>query len=74
MVRGRMQALNGWGQAVSSSLDLTRRCCNRHPPAQLRWLDADSVTLYQFDEADGVFDPRNCGVSDEMIEILRGSA
>jgi len=68
-----LQALNEVGQAVSSSLDLETVLATVIARA-VRLADADSGTLYQFDEADGVFDPRaNFGVSDEMIEILRGS-
>src|SRR5882724_5088729 len=68
-----LQALNEVGQAVSSSLDLETVLATVIARA-VRLADADSGTLYQFDEADGVFDPRaNFGVSDEMIEKLRGS-
>jgi signal transduction histidine kinase/DNA-binding response OmpR family regulator len=68
-----LQALNEVGQAVSSSLDLETVLATVIARA-VRLADADSGTLYQFDEADGVFDPRaNFGVSDEMIETLRGS-
>src|SRR6267378_797184 len=68
-----LQALNEVGQAVSSSLDLETVLATVIARA-VRLADADSGTLYQFYEADGVFDPRaNFGVSDEMIEKLRGS-
>jgi len=68
-----LQALNEVGQAVSSSLDLETVLATVIARS-VRLADADSGTLYQFDEADGVFDPRaNFGVSDEMIEKLRGS-
>ena len=68
-----LQALNEVGQALSSSLDLETVLATVIARA-VRLADADSGTLYQFDETDGVFDPRaNFGVSDEMIEILRGS-
>src|SRR5882724_7597604 len=68
-----LQALNEVGQAVSSSLDLETVLATVIAHA-VRLADADSGTLYQYDEADGVFDPRaNFGVSDEMIEELRGS-
>jgi signal transduction histidine kinase/CheY-like chemotaxis protein len=70
---GELQGLNEVGQAVSSSLDLETVLATVIAHA-VRLADADSGTLYQFDEADGVFDPRaNFGVSDDMIEILRGS-
>ena len=68
-----LQVLNEVGQAVSSSLDLETVLATVIARA-VGLADADSGTLYQFDEADGVFDPRaNFGVSDEMIELLRGS-
>jgi signal transduction histidine kinase/CheY-like chemotaxis protein len=67
-----LQVLNEVSQAVSSSLDLETVLVTVIARA-VRLADADSGTLYQFDEADGVFDPRaNSGVSDEMIEALRG--
>jgi signal transduction histidine kinase/CheY-like chemotaxis protein len=68
-----LQVLNEVGQAVSSSLDLETVLATVIARS-VRLAEADSGTLYQFDEADGVFDPRaNFGVSDEMIETLRGS-
>src|SRR5438876_4522234 len=68
-----LQVLNEIGQAVSSSLDLETVLATVIARS-VRLADADSGTLYQFDEADGVFDPRaNFGVSGEMIETLRGS-
>jgi len=68
-----LQALNEVGQALSSSLDLETVLATVIARA-VRLADADSGTLYQFDEADGVFDPRaNFGVSDDMISTLRGS-
>jgi len=68
-----LQVLNEVGQAVSSSLDLETVLATVIARA-VRLADADSGTLYQFDEVDGFFDPRaNFGVSEEMIEKLRGS-
>jgi len=68
-----LQVLNEVGQAVSSSLDLDTVLTTVIAHA-VRQADADSGTLYHFDETDGVFDPRaNFGVSDEMIETLRSS-
>ena len=68
-----LQGLNEVGQAVSSSLELETVLATIIARS-VRLADADSGTLYQFDEADGVFDPRaNFGVSDAMIETLRGS-
>ena len=67
-----LQVLNEVGQAVSSSLDLETVLATVIARS-VRLADADSGTLYEFDEADGVFDPRaNFGVSDDVIEILRG--
>jgi signal transduction histidine kinase/CheY-like chemotaxis protein len=68
-----LQVLNEVGQAVSSSLDLETVLSTVIARA-VRLADADSGTLYQFVEADGVFDPRaNFGVSAEMVETLRDS-
>ncbi|HET7757370.1 MAG TPA: GAF domain-containing protein, partial [Steroidobacteraceae bacterium] len=68
-----LQVLNEVGQAVSSSLDLETVLATVIARA-VRLAEADSGTLYQFDDADGVFDPRaNFGVSEQMIEALRGS-
>ncbi len=68
-----LQVLNEVGQAVSSSLDLETVLATI-VARSVRLAEADAGTLYQFDEAEGVFDPRaNFGVSDEMIEMLRGS-
>jgi signal transduction histidine kinase len=67
-----LQVLNEVGRAVSSSLELETVLTTVIARA-VRLADADSGTLYQFNEADGVFDPRaNFGVGDEMIETLRG--
>src|SRR5437016_4787507 len=67
-----LQVLNEVGQAVSSSLDLDTVLGTVIARA-VRLGEADSGTLYQFDEAQGVFGPRaNFGVSDEMIAALRG--
>jgi len=67
-----LQALSDVGQAVSSSLELETVLTTVITRA-VRLADADSGTLYEFDEADGVFDPRaNVGVSDDAVETLRG--
>src|SRR3989440_4706502 len=67
-----LQVLNEVGQAVSSSLDL-ETVLGTVIARAVRLGEADSGTLYQFDEAQGIFGPRaNFGVSDEMIEALRG--
>ena len=67
-----LQVLNEVGQALSSSLDLETVLATVIARS-VRLADADSGTLYQLDETDGVFDPRaNFGVSDDMIETLRG--
>ncbi|TLY71825.1 MAG: response regulator [Gammaproteobacteria bacterium] len=66
-----LQVLNEVGQAVSSSLDL-ETVLGTVIARAVRLGEADSGTLYQFDEAEGVFGPRaNFGVSDEMIQALR---
>ncbi len=70
---GDLQILNEVGQAVSSSLDLETVLATVIARA-VRLAEGDSGTLYQLDELDGVFDPRaNFGVSEAMIETLRGS-
>jgi signal transduction histidine kinase/DNA-binding response OmpR family regulator len=70
---GELQVLNEVGQAVSSSLDLETVLATVIARS-VRLAEGDSGTLYQLDESDGVFDPRaNFGVSDDMIETLRGS-
>src|SRR5437870_13028842 len=67
-----LQVLNEVGQAVSSSLDLETVLSTVIARAVCLG-EADSGTLYQFDEAEGVFGPRaNFGVSDEVIAALRG--
>ena len=67
-----LQVLNEVAQAVSSSLDL-ETVLGTVIARAVRLAEADSGTLYQLDEAEGVFGPRaNFGVSDEMIEALRG--
>src|SRR5207302_8265600 len=67
-----LQVLNEVGQAVSSSLDL-ETVLGTVIARAVRLGEADSGTLYQFDEAEGAFGPRaNFGVSDEMIAALRG--
>ncbi len=66
-----LQVLNEVGQAVSSSLDLETVLSTVIARA-VRLADGDSGTLYQFDEANGAFDPRaNFGVSEQVIETLR---
>jgi signal transduction histidine kinase/DNA-binding response OmpR family regulator len=66
-----LQVLNEVAQAVSSSLNLETVLATVIAHA-VRLADADSGTLYQYNEADGVFDPHaNFGVTPEMIETLR---
>src|ERR1700758_3860246 len=68
-----LQVLNEVGQAVSSSLDLETVLATVIARA-VRLADGDPGTLYQFDDASGAFDPRaNFGVSEQIIEKLRGS-
>src|SRR2546430_17528906 len=63
-----LQVLNEVGQAVSSSLDL-ETVLGTVIARAVHLGEADSGTLYQFDEAQGIFGPRaNFGVSDEMID------
>ena len=70
---GELQVLNEVGQAVSSSLDLETVLATI-VARSVKLAEADAGTLYQFDEEDGVFDPRaNFGVSDAMVEVLRDS-
>jgi len=59
---------------VSSSLT-SRRCWRPSIARAVRLADADSGTLYEFDEPTGYsIRDANFGVSDEMIETLRGCA
>ncbi len=70
---GELQVLNEVGQAVSSSLDL-ETVLGTVIARAVRLVEGDSGTLYDFDAAEGVFDPRaNHGVSEAMIKTLRGS-
>jgi len=67
-----LQALSDVGQAVSSSLELETVLTTIITRA-VRLADADSGTLYEFEETAGVFNPRaSIGVSDEVVETLRG--
>ena len=68
-----LQVLNEVGQAVSSSLDLETVLATIIARA-VGLADGDSGTLYEFDAAEEIFDPRaNFGVSDRMIELIRSS-
>ena len=69
-----MHALGEVGQAVSSTLDLDTVLATIITHAvELSKADAGG-TIYEFDEAAGVFVPRaNHGVSDDYVRILRES-
>jgi signal transduction histidine kinase/CheY-like chemotaxis protein len=66
-----LQTLGEVGQAVNSSLDL-ETVLSTIVERAVGLAEADAGTLYEFDEAEGVFEPRaNFGVSEEMIVMLR---
>jgi signal transduction histidine kinase/DNA-binding response OmpR family regulator/HPt (histidine-containing phosphotransfer) domain-containing protein len=68
-----MRVLAEIGQVVNATLDIDTVLETIITEA-VRLVGADSGTLYEFDEAEQVFDPRfNVGVPDEMIASLRGS-
>ena len=68
-----MQVLAETGRVVNASLDMNT-VLEAIITAAVRLGGADSGTLYLFDEAEQVFDPRfNVGMSDEMVASLRGS-
>jgi signal transduction histidine kinase/CheY-like chemotaxis protein len=69
-----MRALGEIGRAVSSTLDLDTvlQAIITHA-VQLSKADAGG-TIYEYDEATGIFEPRaNYGVSDEIVQSLRDS-
>jgi len=66
-----LQALGEVVHAVNSSLDLETVLATIVARA-VQLAQADAGTIYQYDEAEGYFDPRaNFGVSDSMVEALR---
>jgi signal transduction histidine kinase/CheY-like chemotaxis protein len=68
-----MQVLAETGRVVNASLDMNT-VLEAIITAAVRLGGADSGTLYLFDEAEQVFDPRfNVGMSEEMVASLRGS-
>jgi two-component system sensor histidine kinase/response regulator len=68
-----MRVLAEIGKVVNASLDIDTVLETIITEA-VRLGGADSGTLYEFDETDGVFDPRfNVGVPEEMVASLRGS-
>jgi signal transduction histidine kinase/DNA-binding response OmpR family regulator len=70
---GELQALGEVVQAVNSSLDL-ETVLSTIVTRAVELAGADNGTIYQFDEAAEVFDPRaNFGVSDTMVDSLRQS-
>ena len=68
-----MRVLAEIGKVVNASLDIDTVLETIITEA-VRLGGADSGTLYEFDEADGTFNPRfNVGMSEEMVAALRGS-
>jgi signal transduction histidine kinase/DNA-binding response OmpR family regulator len=68
-----LRALGEVGATVSSSLDLPTVLSTIVARA-VELSNADAGTIYEFDEATGVFVPRaNYGLSDETVEQLRDS-
>ncbi|MBI3107368.1 MAG: GAF domain-containing protein [Candidatus Rokubacteria bacterium] len=68
-----LRALGEVGQAVSSSLDIQSVLTSIVSHA-VELSHTDAGTIYEFDEAAQVFEPRaNFGISEELIEALRQS-
>jgi len=68
-----LKALGEVSQAVSSTLDLETVLATIVARA-VELSRTDAGTIYEFDEAEQVFEPRaNYGISDELVEALRGS-
>jgi len=68
-----LRALGDVVQAVNSSLDLQQVLVTIVTHA-VQLLRAKEGTIYEFDEASGIFEPRaNFGASDAMVEALRES-
>jgi signal transduction histidine kinase/DNA-binding response OmpR family regulator len=68
-----LQALGEVVRAVNSSLDLETVLATIVARA-VELAEADAGTIYQYDEAQGFFDPRaNFGVSEAMVQTLRES-
>jgi len=68
-----LQALGEIGQTISSSLDLDT-VLQTIVARAVELSKTDAGTIYEFDEADQVFEPRaNYGLSEEMVQALRGS-
>jgi GAF domain-containing protein len=68
-----LKALGEVGQAISSTLDLQTVLATIVARA-VELSKTDAGTIYEFDEAEQVFEPRaNYGMSDELVEALRGS-
>ena len=70
---GELKALGEIGQAISSTLDL-QTVLSTIVTHAVELSKTDAGTIYEFDEAEQVFEPRaNYGISDELVEALRGS-
>ena len=68
-----LRALGEVGAAVSSSIDL-RTVLSTIVARAVELSNADAGTIYEFDEADGVFVPQaNYGLSEDIVESLRES-
>ncbi len=68
-----LRILGEVGQAVSASLDLDR-VLETIVTQAVRLGAADSGTLYEYDEATGIFNPRvNVGMTAELVDSLRES-
>jgi signal transduction histidine kinase/DNA-binding response OmpR family regulator len=68
-----LKALGEVGRTVGSSLDLDTVLVTIVTHA-VRLTRADAGTIYEFEPAAGVFEPRaNCGLSADMVEALRNS-
>jgi GAF domain-containing protein/CheY-like chemotaxis protein len=70
---GELKALGEIGQAISSTLDLETVLATIVARA-VELSRTDAGTIYEFDEAEQVFEPRaNYGMSEELVEAFRGS-
>ncbi len=68
-----LRILGEVGQSVSASLDLDR-VLETIVTQAVKLGAADSGTLYEYDEATGIFNPRvNVGMTPEMVDSLRES-
>src|SRR5690606_8739478 len=68
-----LRILGEVGQTISASLDIDR-VLETIVTQAVRLGAADSGTLYEYDDATGIFNPRvNVGMTGEMVESLRES-